>query len=255
MSENTQDLIALQKGIARLRKSNNWLKLGLTESDFNNAGIQDYLLRPLGTNTEKDIEVENKLKAAVYLAVRRSKWKPRGTSKKLAEASVEALRDARLMSLYESGQIAAKQYHEELENNQISKIATTFTKVKKRYGRKATKLALSTAIGLTVGGPAGIIAGGVMLISEIIPKKTKEKIKKTIKRTIKRTGEVISRSIESLCDRAAVAAPRIVKKVNETMERIGEATSRFVEPVVEVARSVGSAIKKGAKKVLNWLGL
>lgn len=255
MADNTHDLIALQKGIARLRKSNKWLKLGISESDFNNPEIQEYLLRPLGSDTEKDIETENKLKAAVYLSVRRSKWKPRGTAKTLAEASVESLRDARLMSLYESEQISAKQYNEELENNQISKIATTFTRVKKRYGRKAAKAAISTAIGLTVGGPAGLIAGGIMLVSEIIPKKTKQKIKKSIKRTIKKTGETISRSIENLCNRAAAAAPKIVKKVNETIERVRTAATGIVEPIREIASSLGSSIKKTAKKVLSWLRL
>lgn len=259
MADNTSDLIALQKGIARLRKSNRWLTLGLSDSDFNNPDIQEYLLRPLGTDIDKDIETENKLKAAVYLSVRRSKWKPRGIAKKLAESSVEALRDARLMSLYESEQITAKQYHEELENNQISKIATTFTRVKKRYGKKlikgALKGALTLALGSVVGSGAGLIAGSVLLVSEIIPKKTKQKIKKTITRTIKRTGESITRSIENLCDRAAAAAPKIVKKFNETIERVSVATSRIVEPIRDVVSSVGSSIKKGVKKVLNWFGL
>lgn len=255
MADNTSDLIALQKGIARLRKSNRWLTLGLSDSDFNNPDIQEYLLRPLGTDIDKDIETENKLKAAVYLSVRRSKWKPRGIAKKLAESSVEALRDARLMSLYESEQITAKQYREELENNQISKIATTFTKVKKRYGKKLAKGALTLTIGSVVGSGAGLIAGSVLLVSEIIPKKTKQKIKKTITRTIKRTGESITRSIENLCDRAAAAAPKIVKKFNETIERVSVATSRIVEPIRDVVSSVGSSIKKGVKKVLNWFGL
>lgn len=30
----TRELIALEQGIQRLRKSNNWLKLGLNEGDF-----------------------------------------------------------------------------------------------------------------------------------------------------------------------------------------------------------------------------
>ncbi|MBD5415468.1 MAG: hypothetical protein HDR46_04180 [Bacteroides sp.] len=255
MSDKTQDLIALQKGIARLRKSNSWLKLGLTDSDFNNPDIQNYLLRPLGTDIEKDIEIENKLKAAVYLAVSRSKWKPRGIAKKLAEASVEALRDARLMSLFESEQITAKQYREELENNLISKIASTYTKVKKRYGRKATKLGLTMAIAMTVGGPAGLIAGGIMLVSELVPKKTKQQIKNALKKGIKKIGDGISRGIENLCDRGAVVAPKIVKKVYETMELIGDTASRVVKPVMDVARSIGGSIKNGAKKVLNLLGL
>ena len=101
--------IALEQGIQRLRKSNNWLKLGLNEGDFQSQEIIDYLQRPLGENVQLDVETENKIKAAVYLSVKRSKWKPRKIAKQLAEAAAEALRDARLVALYESNKIGAKQ--------------------------------------------------------------------------------------------------------------------------------------------------
>ena len=109
----TRELIALEQGIQRLRKSNNWLKLGLNEGDFQSQEIIDYLQRPLGENVQLDVETENKIKAAVYLSVKRSKWKPRKIAKQLAEAAAEALRDARLVTLYESNKIGAKQYKEE----------------------------------------------------------------------------------------------------------------------------------------------
>ena len=112
----TRELIALEQGIQRLRKSNNWLKLGLNEGDFQSQEIIDYLQRPLGENVQLDVETENKIKAAVYLSVKRSKWKPRKIAKQLAEAAAEALRDARLVALYESNKIGAKQYKEECEN-------------------------------------------------------------------------------------------------------------------------------------------
>lgn len=252
-NSTSKELLALQKGINRLRKSNKWLKLGLSESDFQDEDIQAYLLRPLGENTQLDIETENKVKAAVYLATRRSKWKPRSIAKKLAESSVEALRDARLMSLYESDKISAKQFNEEIENNQVSKIAVTYKRIKKRYGRKICKTALTAAISATCGGPAGLISGGVMLISEVLPKKTKEKIKKTVKRAVKRTAEAVSHGIERLCDRAPQIASRVVRKVQETVDKVTQTVSRVATPVVEAVREVGHTIKEKAKKVWKWL--
>lgn len=252
-NNNSSDLLAIQRGISRLRKSNRWLMLGLSESDFNNPDIQAYLTRPLDQDIAKDQEVENKIKAAVYLAVRRSKWKPRAVAKKLAEAAVEAVRDARLMTLHEAGLISSKRLDEELENNQVSKIATTFKHVKKRYGRKAAKLALTLAVGATVGGPAGAIAGGVMLASELIPKKTKEKIKRTIRNTVKKVGEGISNAVSRLCDRAAAVAPVIVKKVQETAASVAGRISRYASSVVETVSEVCSTVGQKAKKIWRKL--
>jgi hypothetical protein len=221
----------------------------LSESDFENSDIQAYLMRPLEENIEKDKEIENKVKAAVYLATRRSKWKPRATAKKLAEASVEALRDARLITLYESNQITAKQYNEELENNQVSKIATTFKRVKKRYARKTVKAALSIAIGLTCGGPAGAIASGIMLASELIPKNRKEKIKRNIKRNLKKIGEAVTDSVSRLCSRAASSAPKIVEKIQETVHTVTENVSTYVAPIIDTCKEFGSAVARTAKKI------
>jgi len=253
MASNNSELFAIQRGIARLRKSNRWLMLGLSESDFNNPDLQEYLSRPLDQDINKDQEIENKVKAAVYLAVRRSKWKPRHAAKKLAEASVEALRDARLMTLHESNHITSKRLNEELENNQISKIASTFNHVKKRYGRKATKAALTIAVGATVGGPAAAIAGGIMLASELIPKKTKEKIKRNIRNTVKTIGESISNGVSRICERAVESAPRIAKKVYETFTSVSERISQYAAPIVETVKEVKEKVVKKAKKIWRRL--
>ena len=85
----TRELIALEQGIQRLRKSNNWLKLGLNEGDFQSQEIIDYLQRPLGENVQLDVETENKIKAAVYLSVKRSKWKPRKIAKQYIQEYLE----------------------------------------------------------------------------------------------------------------------------------------------------------------------
>lgn len=249
MASNNSDLLAIQRGIARLRKSNLWLMLGLSDSDFNNPDLQEYLSRPLDQDVAKDQEIENKVKAAVYLAVRRSKWKPRHAAKKLAEASVEALRDARLMTLHESNQITSKRLNEELENNQISKIATTFNHIKKRYGRKATKAALTIAVGATVGGPATAIAAGIMLFSELIPKKTKDKIKRNIKKKVKKIGESISNGVSHICEKAVESAPRIARKIQETFSSVSERISQYAAPVVETVKEVKEKVVEKAKKI------
>ena len=259
----TRELIALEQGIQRLRKSNNWLKLGLNEGDFQSQEIIDYLQRPLGENVQLDVETENKIKAAVYLSVKRSKWKPRKIAKQLAEAAAEALRDARLVALYKSNKIGAKQYKEECENNFVSKVVSTTKRIKKRYGRKLVKGVLATALGL-VGGPAGLIAGGIMLVSEIIPKKTKEKIRKKVKEVALKAAETISQGVINLYRKGEKIASRIAEKVVKAAENVAEGISIYAAPVVDCIKSVahtiveevkevGAKVKQGAKKVWKWL--
>lgn len=255
----TRELIALEQGVQRLRKSNNWLKLGLNEDDFQSQEIIDYLQRPLGENVQLDVEVENKIKAAVYLSVKRSKWKPRKIAKQLAEAATEALRDARLVTLYESDKIGAKEYKEECENNFVSKVVSTTKFIKKRYGRKLVKSILATAIGIA-GGPAGLIAGGIMLVYEIIPKKIKEKIRKKVKEVALKAAETISQGITNLYRRGEKIASRVAEKVVKAAENVAEGISVYATPVIDSIKSVAHTIAEEVKeigvrvkKVWEWL--
>lgn len=107
--------LALAHGLERLRMSNSVLGLHIEDAAFGNKDIEAYLKRSIGENIALDEEIENKLKAAVYLSIRRSKWKPRAVAKHMAEVSAHALRDARLAYLYDTDMIAAGQYKTECE--------------------------------------------------------------------------------------------------------------------------------------------
>lgn len=107
--------LALAHGLERLRMSNSVLGLHIEDAALGNKDIEAYLKRSIGENIALDEEIENKLKAAVYLSIRRSKWKPRAVAKHMAEVSAHALRDARLAYLYDTDMIAAGQYKTECE--------------------------------------------------------------------------------------------------------------------------------------------
>lgn len=264
METKASNTLALQQAFSRLRKSNQWLRLGLSENDFQSEELSAYLQRPLGENIAQDIETENKIKAAVYLSITRSKWKPRWVAKKLAESAVEAMRDARLTCLYESNKISAKDYKTETEKNQITQISTTFKHIKKRYGRKTAKTALTAALALTVGGPASWIAGGIMLTSELLTKTTKEKIKRKIKNTVERTVQTITNGITHLYNKTAEIAPKVIEKVVDIANDIKENASQYAAPIANGIRTVvhsisstikecGTVIKEKTKKLWKWI--
>ena len=163
-----RDELALAHGLERLRMSNSVLGLHIEDAAFDNKDIEAYLKRSIGENIALDEEIENKLKAAVYLSIRRSKWKPRAVAKHMAEVSAHALRDARLAYLYDTDMIAAGQYKTECEKNLVTNTVNAFKRLKARKNRASVKALLATGLALTVGGPYAFMAGAILFATELL---------------------------------------------------------------------------------------
>lgn len=262
--EFIKEQLALLHSFTRLRKSDVLLNVHMDEVEFENKEIQEYIKRSIGENIEKDIQVENKIKAAAYLSVRKSKWKPSWMAKRMAELSAHALRDARLTYLYESERISAKQYKEESEKNFVTNTVNVFKRIKKKSERATVKALLTTAIGVTVGGPAAAIAGGIMLVTSFIPKPIKEKIKKQTIVIAKKASETIVKSTRTLYERGKVIATKVAEKIVDAATNISESLSHYSAPIIETVRGmancvmdtvkeVRNAVKEKTKKLWNWL--
>lgn len=267
MSDTNNEHVALANAISRLRSSN--FLLGGNLDEFESAGVQDqelldYLARGFGEDRKRDEELENKIKGAVYLSVRRCKWKPRFCAKELAEATVHALRDARLSYLYETDKISAKQYKEECERNFVTNTVNVWKKFQARRQRIACKALLETALILTVGGPAAVVAGGIMLATELIPPAYREKIIKKTKQIARQAGEAIVEATKELYKRGKKTAKRVAEKMVDIARNIAERTATYARPVVEATRRTVSAVvdtvkevagkvKQKAKKFWAWL--
>lgn len=264
MSDANNEHVALVNAIVRLRISNFFLG-----TDFESAGVQDqdlldYLTRGIGEDIKCDEEIENKIKGAVYLSVRRNKWKPRFIAKKLAEATVHALRDARLSYLYETDKISAKQYKDECDRNVVANTVNVCKKIQARRKRIACKTLLEAGLIAAVGGPAAVIAGGVMLATELIPPTYREKIVKKTKQIVKQAGDAIVDTTKKLYNKGKKTATRIAEKMVDIAQNVVETTAAYARPVVEATRSVvsgvvdtvketASKVKQKAKKLLSWL--
>lgn len=233
-----QNTVALTAGIQRLRKTNTCLGLGLPDSQFESQELNDYLLRQLDSDIESDKQLENRIKGAVYLAIKRSKWKPRHSAKQIAELAVDALRDARLTTLYEAGTISARQFKEESERNLITNAVSTFNRVKKTAIRKTVKGALATALGLTVGGPAGLMAAGIMLATELVPKDKKEKIIAKARNVANEAGSHIFEATSGLYGKGRKIASKVAEKMAEIADSTGQCVATYARPVVESVRKV-----------------
>ena len=186
---------------------------------------------------------------AIYLSVKRSKWKPRQSAKLLARQAIEELRAARLTVLYHDNRISAKRYQEECANNYVQNALVVTKRVVKRYGYKALKGGLTLGL-LLAGLPhAAVAAGGLMLVNALIPKKYKEKIKAKVKEIARTAVATVQRGLTHLKEKgrqvATQAASAIVK--------VTQAAQRVAEPVVEAVKSALQTVKEGTKKVFRFL--
>lgn len=260
----TKEQLALLHSFDRLRSSDALLNVHMEDANLEDEEINNYLQREIGENTESDIQVENGIKAAAYLSVRRSKWKPRWVAKRMAELSAHALRDARLSYLYETERISASKYKEECEKNFVTNTVSVFKRIQKRQKRTAVKALLTAAIGATVGGPAAAIAGGIMLAAVLIPKPIKEKIKKKTKKIVREAGETIVRATQKLYESGKEVATKVSEKLVEVAINISENASRYSEPIIETihettnavvgtVKEIGRKVKNKAKKIWTWL--
>ena len=264
MSDTNNDYIALVNAIERLRVSNFILGTDVEKSGVESQELLDYLTRGIGEDSERDKELENKIKAAVYLSIRKIKWKPRFTAKKIAEATVHAMRDARLSYLYDTDKISAKQYKEQCESNFVTNTVNVYKRFQAKKERWACKTLMTAAIAATVGGPAGLIAGGVMLATELIPPSYREKIKRKTKEIARKAGETIVQTTKKLYKKGKKVARRVADKMVDITQNVVQATATYARPIVDTAREVvrgvvdtvketASKVKQKAKKLWSWL--
>lgn len=251
-SSHTQEQIAVIEGLKQLRLTNRWLLSPLSNEQITSTEVQAYLSRGLDDNPSADAQLEKDIATAIYLSVKRSKWKPRQSAKLLARQAIEELRAARLTVLYHDNRINAKQYKEECENNYVMNTIAVARRIKKRYGRIAIKTAITA--GLVIAGlpEAATIAGAAMIVNAIIPKKHKEKIKKKAKQIVQAAVTNIRHGITKLKEMGRHVAERAANILTE----IAHEGQKLAEPVLEATRNfISTAIHKtteGLKKVFNW---
>lgn len=239
-SSLTQQQLAVIAGLKQLRTTNRWGGSPLTDAQINSSEVEAYLLRGLDEDPAADARFEKDIQTAVYLAVKRSKWKPRGMAKVLAKQAVEELRAARLTTLYHDKRIDAITYHEECENNYVQNVLSVTRRIKKRYGRRVLKAGLTTALYL-VGAPgAAVVAGASMLAYALVPKKYKEKINKKVREVATRAIETVSRGLRQLKEKGR----QVAQKVQATMARTFETARQMAKPVMAAARSVAEKMKE-----------
>lgn len=243
-SSHTQQQIAVIMGLKQLRSTNRWGFCPLTDAQIKNPEVEAYLLRGLDEDPVADARFEKDIQTAVYLSVKRSKWKPRNSAKLLAKQAVEELRAARLTTLYHDNRIDARTYKEECENNYVQNTLSVTRRIKKRYGRKALKSGLTLGLYLAGAPYAATAAGAAMLGYALIPKKHKEKIKKKTRELATQAIETVGRGLRQLKEKGRKA----VQKVQDTLVRTFETARHIAEPVVAAARSVATKMKEKTRE-------
>ena len=242
-SSHTQQQLAVAVGLKQLRNTNRWGFWALDDAQIKSPEVESYLLRGLGEDPAADARLEKDIQTAIYLSVKRSKWKPRRSAKLLAKNAVEELRAARLTTLYHDKRIDAKTYKEECENNYVQNTLSVARRIKKRYGRKALKAGLTVALYLAGAPYAAVAAGGSMLVHALIPQKYKEKIKKKTREVATQAIETVSRGLRQLKEKGR----QVAQRVQTTLTRTFETARRVSEPVVAAAKSVAEKVKEKAK--------
>ena len=241
-SSHTQQQMAVIVGLKQLRKTNRWGLCHLKNAQIKSPEVEAYLLRGLDEDPVADARFEKDIQTAVYLSVKRSKWKPRSSAKLLAKQAVEELRAARLTTLYHDKRIDAITYQEECENNYVQNTLSVAHRIKKRYGRKALKTGLTLGLFLAGAPYAAVAAGAAMLGYELIPKKYKEKIKKKTRELATQAIETVGRGLRQLKEKGRKA----VQKVQNTLTRTFETARHMAEPVMAAAKSVAAKVKEKA---------
>lgn len=253
-SSHTQQQLSVIAGLNQLRMTNRFALQPITEELISSPEIEAYLSRDLDADIDADLRLENDIKTAIYLSVKRSKWKPRQSAKVLARYAVEQLRAARLTTLFHDKRIDARTYKEECENNFVQNTLAVVRRIKKRYGRKVIKTALTVGLALAGAPYAAALAGATILISALIPKKHKEKIKTKAKEVAKQSIEIVQRGLNKLKEKGR----QTVSKVKETLARAFDNAQRIATPVIEAAKQVAAKAQEKAKvvkdKVKRWLG-
>ena len=251
-SSHTQQQVAVIVGLKQLRRTNRMGGCPLTDAQINSPEVEAYLLRGLDEDPEADARFEKDIQAAVYLSVKRSKWKPRRSAKLLARQAVEELRAARLTTLYHDKRIDARTYQEECENNYVQNTLSVARRIKKRYGRRAVKTGLTEGLYLAGAPYAAAAAGAAMLGYALIPKKYKEKIRKKSRELATQAIETVGRGLRQLKEKGRKA----VQKVQDTLTRTFETARQLAEPVVAAARSVAERamekVDKAKEKVKSF---
>lgn len=251
-SSHTQEQITVIEGLKQLRRTNRWLLFPLNNEQITSTEVQEYLSRELDENPSADAQLEKDIATAIYLSVKRSKWKPRQSAKLLARQAIEELRAARLTVLYHDNRISAKQYKEECENNYVMNTIAVAKRIKKRYGRIAIKTAIT--VGLAIAGlpEAATVAGATMLINAIIPKKHKEKIKKQAKQVVQAAVTNIRHGITRLKEMGR----QVAECTANVLTQIAHKGQKLAEPILEATRNfISTTVHKtteGLKKLFNW---
>ena len=241
-SSHTQQQLAVIAGLKQLRRTNRWGLSPLTDAQINSPEVEFYLLRGLDENPVADARFEKAIQTAVYLSVKRSRWKPRKSAKLLARQAVEELRAARLTTLYHDKRIDARTYKEECENNYVQNTLSVARRIKKRYGRKFLKAGLTIGLYLAGAPYAAGAAAGAMVVNALIPKKYKQKVKNKVREVATNAIETISNGLKQLKEKGR----QVVQRAQTALTQAFENPHHIAESVKAAASSVAKKIKEKA---------
>lgn len=231
--------VALNHGLQSLRTSNRFLLNPISKSELeNNPLLEQYLLRPFwgeGSNQEEDKEFEKSVMTAVILS--RSKFTPIDIAKARANAAVEELRNAKIVTQHENNALTSKQFEKLTKDNWVSNTITRVKRTKRFLKRKGIRYGLSATLALAGIPAAAAVTFAGQLVWDILPTRTKTKIKEGAKKIVTKAKETVVKALTTLKEKGEKIVERVTENIATGITRVTEMAKPVVERVKEVVKA------------------
>lgn len=231
--------VALNHGLQTLRTSNRFLANPMRISELeNNPLLENYLLRPFfgeASNQEEDKEFEKSVMTSVILS--RSKFTPIDVAKARANAAVEELRNAKIVTQHENNALTSKQFEKLTKDNWVSNTITRVKRTKRFLKRKGLKYGLSATLALAGVPAAAVVTFAGLLIWDILPTRTKTKIKEGAKKIVTKAKETVVGALTTLKEKGERIVERVTDNISTGISRVAEMAKPVVEKVKEVVKA------------------
>lgn len=238
-NNSIDEKVALNHGLQTLRTSNRFLANPIRKSELeNNPSLEKYLLHPFfgeGSSQEEDKEFEKSVMTAVILS--RSKFTPIDVAKARANAAVEELRNAKIVTQHENNALTSKQFEKLTKDNWVSNTITRVKRTKRFLKRKGLKYGLSATLALAGVHAAAAVTFGGLLIWDILPTRTKTKIKEGAKNIVTKAKETVVSALTTLKEKGERIVERVTENISTGISRVAEMAKPVVEKVKEVVKA------------------
>lgn len=238
-NNSIDEKVALNHGLQVLRTSNRFLLNPINKSELeNNEDLEQYLLRPFwgdGSNQELDKTFEKSVMTAVILS--RSKYTPLEVAQARANAAVEELRNAKIVTQHENNALTSKQFEKLTKDNWVSNTISRVKRTKRFLKRKSLRYGLSATLALAGVPAAAAVTFAGQLIWDILPTRAKTKIKEKTKQIVTTAKEKVVSALTTLKEKGEVIAERVVDNIATGITRVAEMARPVVEKVKDVVQA------------------